>query len=99
MEPTVFIVEDNLHVAEWLALAAAAQGYRAETFATGGDFLAHADRSQPGCIVLDVHLPDMSGLDVQAAIAAERSLLPLIVVTGAADIPLCVKAMQLGAMH
>lgn len=99
MEPTVFIVEDNPHVAEWLALAAAAQGFRAEVFATGGDFLARADRSQPGCVVLDVHLPDMSGLDVQAALAAEGCLLPLIVVTGAADIPLCVKAMQLGAMH
>jgi FixJ family two-component response regulator len=98
-DPVVYLVEDEPEVARWMSLAVATLGYPSEWFATGGSFLARTDLARTGCIVLDVMLPDMSGLEVQERLAARHNTLPLVIVTGGANIPLCVEAMQRGAFH
>jgi FixJ family two-component response regulator len=97
--PVVYIVEDDPDVARWLAHAVSAEGFRPEIYTGSRPFLAQADRTRLGCIVLDVMLPDISGIEVQEQLAREECPLPVILVSGQATIPLCVSAMQRGAFH
>jgi FixJ family two-component response regulator len=97
--PTVFVVDDDISVRESLQLLIDAAGWRPETFASARDFLSHPRESGPSCLVLDVTLPDLNGLDVQKRVAAERIDMPIIFITGYGDVPMTVQAMKAGAVE
>ena len=97
--PTVFVVDDDISVRESLELLIETSGWRAETFASAQAFLSRPRGSGPSCLILDVTLPDFTGLEVQARVAGDRSALPVIFITGHADIPTSVQAMKAGAIE
>lgn len=97
--PVVFVVDDDVSVRESLEALIRYAGYRAETFASAGEFLAHAPVRVPSCLVLDVSLPDLNGLELQERIAADQIEMPIIFITGHGDIPMTVKAMKAGAIE
>ncbi|KWT64514.1 MULTISPECIES: response regulator [unclassified Variovorax] len=96
-KPTVYIVDDDVSVRESLDLLIQSQGWNAEAFASATEFLARPATTTASCLLLDVNLPDLNGLEVQERIAAHRSSMPIIFVTGYADIPTTVRAMKAGA--
>ena len=96
--PVVFVVDDDISVRESLELLVAEAGWRAEAFASAEEFLAHPREPVPGCLVLDVGLPDLNGLELQERVAARRDL-PIIFITGRGDIPMTVQAMKAGAVE
>ncbi len=96
---TVFVVDDDVSIRESLQGLIRLAGWRVETFATAGEFLARPPEESPGCLVLDVGLPDLSGLDLQARMIAGHRTLPIIFITGHGDIPTSVKAMKAGAVE
>jgi FixJ family two-component response regulator len=95
--PTVFVVDDDVSVRESLELLIASAGWRPALYASAQDFLAQPRDQVPSCLVLDVNLPDLNGLDLQTRIAADRTDLPIIFITGYGDVPMTVKAMKAGA--
>lgn len=97
--PIVFVVDDDISVRESLELLIHHEGWRPETFATAEAFLARPHVPAPSCLVLDVTLPDLNGLDLQKRIAAERAGMPIIFITGHGDIPTTVRAMKAGAVE
>lgn len=97
--PMVFIVDDDASLREALMNLFASVGLAAQAFASGADFLRTAGYDGPSCIVLDVRLPGLSGLDLQAELAKANMLVPIIFVTGHGDIPMSVRAMKAGAVE
>jgi FixJ family two-component response regulator len=97
--PFVFVVDDDVSVRESLEALIGTQGWRAECFASALDFLAHPRVETPSCLILDVNLPDLNGLDLQTQIAGERLDMPIIFITGFGDIPMSVRAMKAGAVE
>ena len=97
--PIVFVVDDDISVCESLEALIRYAGYRAETFASAGEFLARSPALVPSCLVLDVSLPDLNGLELQERIAANRIEMPIIFITGHGDVPMTVKAMKAGAIE
>src|SRR3712207_3639277 len=97
--PTVFIVDDDVSVRESLELLVNSAGWRSETFASAGDFLARPRVLGPSCVLLDVALPDANGLELQRRLSADRGHLPVIVITGFGDVPMAVEAMKAGALE
>ena len=97
--PIVFIVDDDVSVRESLELLIQNEGWRAATFASAQEFLDHPRASLPSCLILDVSLPGLSGLELQQRVAAERTDLPIIFITGHGDIPMTVRAMKAGAVE
>jgi FixJ family two-component response regulator len=97
--PIVFVVDSDPSVRESLELLVRAAGWRAETFASGQEFLARPRSVVPSCLILDVTLPDLNGLELQERIASERTDMPIIFLTGNADIAMTVKAMKRGALE
>jgi FixJ family two-component response regulator len=97
--PIVFVVDDDISVRESLEALIRLAGWQAQTFASAEEFLAHPRKLVPGCLILDVSLPDLNGLDLQKRIAAERMELPIIFITGHGDVPMTVKAMKAGAVE
>jgi FixJ family two-component response regulator len=97
--PVVFVVDDDVSVRESLEARIASTGWRPEVFACAQEFLASARPSCPTCLLLDVNLPDLNGLDVQRLIADERPDTPIIFITGVGDIPMTVQAMKAGALE
>ncbi len=95
--PIVFIVDDDISVRESLELLIRSAGWQPETFASAHEFLAHPRVVAPNCMVLDVSLPGLNGLDLQKRIAADRTDMPIIFITGHGDIPMSVQAMKAGA--
>lgn len=95
--PTVFVVDDDVAVRDALAKLIRREGWQAQTFATGRDFLCHASTSGPACVVLEVTLPDLDGLDLQQRIGA-RDELPIIFIAGDSDVSTTVRAMKAGAV-
>jgi FixJ family two-component response regulator len=95
--PTVFIVDDSSDVLRALARLMQQAGLRHAVFCSAEDFLKQYNPAAPGCLVLDVVMPNMNGLDLQKALAANGSRLPIIFLTGHGDIPMCVRAMRRGA--
>ena len=95
--PIVFIVDDDVSVRESLEALIGAAGWRTECFASARDFLARPRAGTPSCLILDVNLPDLNGLDLQKQIAGERLDMPIIFITGFGDIPMAVEAMKAGA--
>lgn len=94
---TVFIVDDDADLCDALAMLMRAVGLQAETFASARDFLQRLDRKTPGCLVLDVRMPGMGGVELQAELHKRRIVLPIVFLTGHGDVPLAVKAMKAGA--
>ncbi len=97
-EPTVFVVDDDEAVRDSLMALLDAVGLKAESHGSARDFLAAYDSSRPGCLVLDVRMPDMSGLELQKELAASRIRIPVIIITGHGDVPMAVEAMKAGAV-
>jgi FixJ family two-component response regulator len=97
--PVVFVVDDDVSVRESLDLMIRFEGWRAELFSSAEDFLAHPRPSTPSCLVLDIGLPDLNGLDLQERIAVDRPDMPIIFITGRGDVPMTVKAMKAGAIE
>jgi FixJ family two-component response regulator len=95
--PVVFVVDDDVSVRESLELLIRHLGWRAETFVSAQEFLAHPKISTPSCLILDVRLPDLNGLALQKQIAADRTAMPIIFITGYGDVPMTVTAMKAGA--
>lgn len=98
-KPTVFIVDDDEAVRDSLKMMLESTGLAVEIFGTAEEFLASYDRSTTGCLLSDVNLPDMSGLELQQKLAHEGGNLPVIIMTGYGDIPIAVKAMKAGAVE
>ena len=95
--PVAFVVDDDVSVRESLELLIGCDGWRVETFASAQAFLAHPPVECASCLVLDVSLPGLSGLDLQRQLASKRMDIPVIFITGHGDIPMSVQAMKEGA--
>src|SRR5215813_11311646 len=96
-EAIVFVVDDDESVCESLGGLIRSAGLRVETFASAQEFLAGPRANAPSCLVLDVHLPGLSGLDLQKRMAERDIEIPIIFITGRGDIPTTVRAMKAGA--
>ena len=97
-EPTVFVVDDDEAVRDSLMALLDAVGLKAEAHGSAQDFLAAYDPSRPGCLVLDVRMPGMSGLELQKKLAASQIRIPVVIITGHGDVPMAVEAMKAGAV-
>jgi FixJ family two-component response regulator len=97
--PIVFIVDDDVSVRESLELLIQNEGWQAETFASAQEFLDHPRATLPSCLILDVSLPGLNGLELQQRVAAQRTDMPIIFITGHGDIPMTVRAMKAGAIE
>jgi FixJ family two-component response regulator len=97
--PVVFVVDDDVSVRESLELLLRFAGWRTEMFSSAQAFLDHPAAMVPSCLVLDVNLPGLNGLDLQQRIAAERTHMPIIFITGFGDVPITVRAMKAGAVE
>ena len=98
LEQTVFIVDDDDQVRDSLSVLLGSVGLPAETFSTAQDFFDAYDPERSGCLVLDIRMPGMSGLELQERLNERRAILPVIVITGHGDVSLAVKAMKGGAV-
>lgn len=97
--PVVFVVDDDVSVRESLELLIRCAGWQPETFASAHEFLVRPRVPVPSCLVLDVSLPGLSGLDLQKRVTAERPDMPIIFITGYGDVPMTVQAMKGGAVE
>lgn len=95
----MFVVDDDVSVRESLELLIRSAGWRPETFAEAQEFLARPRVPAPSCLVLDVYLPGLDGLDLQRRVAVERPDMPIIFITGHGDVPMSVRAMKAGAVE
>jgi len=95
--PIVFVVDDDISVRESLQLLIQCEGWHPETFASAQEFLDNPRVLVPSCLVLDVSLPGLNGLDLQKRVAVERPDMPIIFITGYGDVPTTVRAMKAGA--
>ncbi len=97
--PIVFVVDDDVSVRDSLELLIRNAGWEPETFASAQAFLCRPQVSVPSCLVLDVALPDLNGLDLQNRVATDRSDTPIIFITAYGDVPMTVRAMKAGAVE
>jgi len=97
--PIVFIVDDDISVRESLELLISSVGWKPEAFASAQEFLRHPRAAVPSCLILDVNLPDLNGLELQQRVAADRVDMPIIFITGFGDVPMTVRAMKAGAVE
>ena len=97
-EAVVFVIDSDATVRESVELLVQAAGWQPETFASAREFLAHPRPSIPSCLILDASMTDVSGLDLQKRVAVDRSDMPVIFITGHADIFTSVQAMKAGAV-
>ena len=99
INPIVFVVDDDISVRESLEALVHCVGWQVETFASAREFLARPHAHGPSCLVLDIGLPDLNGLDLQERIAIDRIGMPIIFITGHGDVPMTVRAMKAGAVE
>lgn len=99
LDPIVFVVDDDLSVREALSSLIRSVGLRVETFASAQDFLRYQRPDVTACLVLDVRMPGLSGLDLQRELAHAEKRIPIIFITGHGDIPMSVRAMKAGAIE
>lgn len=97
-EKTVFVVDDDPAVRDAVSVLVGSAGYRVETFASAEDFLSRRTGDERGCLIADVRMPGLSGLDMQEKLAQGGSLLPVIFITGYGEVPAAVRAMKNGAV-
>lgn len=95
--PTVVVVDDDISVRESLELLIQNEGWKPVLFESAQEFLERLPAIVPSCLILDVNLPDLSGLDIQQRISDEKASIPIIFITGYGDIPTSVRAMKAGA--
>lgn len=95
--PTVFVVDDDASFLAAVSRLLRAAGYSVKTFSSASEFLQSLPAAGPGCVVADLQMPGLSGLDLQAALAGTTNPLPVLFLTGHGDIPTSVRAMRLGA--
>lgn len=98
-KPIVFVVDDDAEVRESLEMLIRSVGWIPEMFGSAREFLARPRVSAPSCLVLDVKLPDLDGLELQKRVAADRIAMPIIFITGYGTVPMTVKAMKAGAVE
>jgi FixJ family two-component response regulator len=96
--PTIFVVDDDSAVRDALKLLLRSVGHAVETYASAQEFLDAYSEDRPGCLVLDIRMPGMSGLELQQRLNEKHSILPIIFITGHGDVPMAVEAMQAGAV-
>jgi FixJ family two-component response regulator len=96
---TVYVVDDDVSVRESLELMIRHSGLQTEVFSSARAFLDRPRSDGPSCLILDVTLPDLNGLDLQRCIAVEQSAMPIIFITGYGDVPMSVRAMKAGAFE
>ena len=97
--PIVFVVDDDISVRESLESLIRCEGWQPETFASAQEFLNYPRVLVPNCLVLDVSLPGLNGLDLQQRVAGDRTDMPIIFITGYGDVPMTVQAMKAGAVE
>jgi FixJ family two-component response regulator len=97
--PTVFIIDDDRGMRQSIQDLVESVGLHAESFATSGEFLKRKRTNDPSCLVLDVRLPQMSGLDFQRQLAESGMKIPIIFVTAHGDVPMSVRALKSGAVE
>src|SRR3954468_1341290 len=97
--PIVFVVDDDISVRESLELLIRSESWQPETFASAQEFLLRPRVTVPNCLILDVSLPGLNGLELQALVAADRPDMPIIFITGFSDVPMIVQAMKGGAVE
>lgn len=97
-KPTIFVIDDNISIRKSLSRLLNSMGFAVETFASAGEFMERDNFDGTGCIVLDVQMPGLSGLDLQKALAGIDYSMPIIFITGHGDIPTSVQAMKRGAV-
>lgn len=98
-KPIVFVVDDDVSVRESLELLISFAGWQPQTFASAEEFLDHPKALTPSCLVLDVSLPNITGLELQKLVASDRIDMPIIFITGHGDVPMTVQAMKAGAVE
>jgi FixJ family two-component response regulator len=98
-KPFVFVVDDDVSVRESLELLLDFAGWKPETFASAEEFLERPRANKPSCLVLDISLPNLNGLELQKLIATDRVDMPIIFITGHGDVPTTVQAMKGGAVE
>ena len=98
VKPLVFVVDDDISLRDSLGFLIANAGWRPRLFASALEFLASPRPTSPSCLILDVGLPDLDGLEVQQRIASERANMPIIFITARGDIPMTVRAIKAGAV-
>jgi two-component system response regulator FixJ len=96
--PTIFIVDDDEAVRDSLQILLGTEGYRTAVFGSALDFLDAYTAGQVGCLLADVRMPDMSGLDLQEILAERQLHLPVVIITGHGDVSMAVRAMKAGAV-
>lgn len=96
--PVVFVVDDDLSVRESLEMLIAAAGWRSAIFDSADAFLTAPPPSTPSCLLLDVNMPDLNGLDLQGMVASSSNRMPIIFISGYRDVPATVRALKAGAM-
>jgi FixJ family two-component response regulator len=96
--PVVFVLDDDPSVRRSLARLIRSVGFEARTFASATEFLEREPTSEPSCLVMDVRMPGLSGLDLQEALSAEGSTAPIVMITGHGSVPMSVRAMRRGAV-
>jgi len=97
--PIVYVVDDDISIRESLEFLILTAGWVPRLFASAQEFLAHPRAALPSCLILDVSLPDLDGLELQKRITIDRAVMPIIFITGHADIPMSVRAMKAGAVE
>jgi len=97
--PMVFVVDDDISVSESLEAPIRCEGWEPEAFASAQEFLTRPRVVTPSCLILDVDLPDLNGLDLQKCIASDRKNMPIMFITGHGDVPMTVRAMKAGAVE
>ena len=98
-KPIVFVVDDDISVRESLELLIRSEGWEPELFESAQEFLTRPRAFAPSCLILDVNLPDLNGLELQKQVAADQIAMPIIFITGYGDVPMTVKAMKAGAVE
>ncbi|MBL7152595.1 MAG: response regulator transcription factor [Phycisphaerae bacterium] len=98
VKATVFVVDDDEAICKSLAMLIEGAGLNAQAYSSAQDFLDDYDPAIPGCLLLDVRMPGMNGLELQAELAKRRIHIPTIVITGHADVPMAVQTVKSGAM-
>ncbi len=97
--PMVFVVDDDVSVRESLPPLLSCVGWQCETFASAEEFLMRPRSNVPSCLVLDVRLPDLDGLELQTRLTADHAHMPIIFISGHGDVPMTVRAMKAGAVE
>jgi two-component system, LuxR family, response regulator FixJ len=98
INPTVFVVDDDLSVRRALRRLIESVGLPVETYGSAAEFLAKYERGRPGCLLLDVRMPGLGGLELQDRLIGEHKSIPIVFLTGHGDVPMTARAMKAGAI-